>query len=93
MLSVYFGMLLALALYNLLLWVSLRDRELPDLRNVCRSMAVGQLSFNGLGNQFLWPGWPAMGQPRVFRRLCRDRAVRRAVHARFPGNPAQPATT
>jgi hypothetical protein len=29
---VYFGMLLALALYNLLLWLSLRDRELPELR-------------------------------------------------------------
>jgi diguanylate cyclase (GGDEF)-like protein len=24
-------------------------------------MAVGQLSLNGLGNEFLWPGWPAWG--------------------------------
>ncbi|MBK7015977.1 MAG: diguanylate cyclase [Sulfuritalea sp.] len=61
MLSVYFGMLLALALYNLLLWLSLRDVNYLSYVMFAISMAVGQLSLNGLGNQFLWPGWPAWG--------------------------------
>ncbi len=60
-LSVYFGMLLALALYNLLLWFSLRDNNYLTYVLFAASMAVGQLSLNGLGNQFLWPDWPAWG--------------------------------
>ena len=61
LLSIYFGMLLALALYNLLLWISLRDRNYLIYVWFAASMAVGQLSLNGLGNQFLWPAWPAWG--------------------------------
>ena len=60
-LSVYFGMLLALALYNLLLWFSLRDHNYLTYVLFAASMAVGQLSLNGLGNQFLWPDWPTWG--------------------------------
>ncbi|MDZ4255967.1 MAG: diguanylate cyclase [Sulfuritalea sp.] len=60
-LSVYFGMLLALALYNLLIWFSLRDQNYLTYVLFAASMAVGQLSLNGLGNQFLWPAWPAWG--------------------------------
>lgn len=60
-LSVYFGMLLALALYNLLLWFSLRDHAYLTYVLFAASMAVGQLSLNGLGNQFLWPDWPVWG--------------------------------
>ncbi len=59
--SVYFGMLLALALYNLLLWFSLRDQNYLTYVLFAAGMAVGQLSLNGLGNQFLWPNWPAWG--------------------------------
>ena len=60
-LSVYFGMLLALALYNLLLWFSLRDRNYLSYVLFVAGMAVGQLSLNGLGNEFLWPNWPIWG--------------------------------
>ena len=60
-LSVYFGMLLALALYNMLLWLSLRDNTYLTYVLFATSMAVGQLSLNGLGNEFLWPAWPAWG--------------------------------
>lgn len=60
-LSVYFGMLLALALYNLLLWFSLRDHTYLTYVLFAASMAVGQLSLNGLGNEFLWPEWPVWG--------------------------------
>ena len=61
LLSIYFGMLLALALYNLLLWVSLRDQTYLTYVLFAASMAVGQLSLSGLGNQFLWPTWPVWG--------------------------------
>lgn len=60
-LSVYFGMLLALALYNLLLWFSLRDHNYLTYVLFAACMAVGQLSLNGLGNQFFWPDWPVWG--------------------------------
>lgn len=60
-LAAYFGMLLALALYNLLLWFSLRDHNYLTYVLFAASMAVGQLSLNGLGNQFLWPDWPVWG--------------------------------
>ena len=58
---VYFGMLLALALYNLLLWLSLRVQAYLTYVLFAAGMAVGQLSLNGLGNQFLWPNSPAWG--------------------------------
>lgn len=61
LLALYYGMLLALALYNLLLYLSLRDPTYLAyvLFTVC--MAIGQISLNGLGNQYLWPAWPAWG--------------------------------
>jgi len=60
-LSLYYGMLLALLLYNLLLYFSIGDRNYLTYVFFVASMAVGQLSYNGLGNQFLWPNWPAWG--------------------------------
>ena len=61
LLSLYFGMLLALMLYNLLLWLSLRDPLFSSYVLFVAGMAVAQASMNGLGNQFLWPDWPAWG--------------------------------
>ena len=60
-LALYYGMLLALLLYNLLLYFSIGDRNYLTYVLFVASMAVGQLSYNGLGNQFLWPDWPAWG--------------------------------
>lgn len=61
LLSLYFGMLLALALYNFLLWLSLRDHTYITYVLFAAGMAVGQLSLNGLGNEYLWPDWPTWG--------------------------------
>lgn len=61
MLALYYGMLLALALYNLLLFLSLRDPVYLAYVLFTISMAIGQISLNGLGNQYLWPDWPAWG--------------------------------
>ncbi|HKO89047.1 MAG TPA: 7TM diverse intracellular signaling domain-containing protein [Burkholderiales bacterium] len=60
-LSVYFGMLLALLLYNLLLYLSIRDRVFLAYVAFVFCMALGQASFNGFGNQFFWPTWPRWG--------------------------------
>ena len=59
--ALYYGMLLALGLYNLLLYLSLRDRTYLAYVAFVAAMAVGQASLNGFGNQFAWPDWPAWG--------------------------------
>ncbi len=59
--SVFLGMLLALALYNLLQWLSLRDPTYFTYVLFVVGMAVGLQSLSGLGNEFLWPGWPGWG--------------------------------
>lgn len=61
LLALYYGMLLALALYNALLFLSLRDPVYLAYVLFTVFMAVGQISLNGLGNQYLWPNWPAWG--------------------------------
>jgi diguanylate cyclase (GGDEF)-like protein len=60
-LFLYYGVLLALGLYNLLLYFSLRDRVYLAYVAFVLSMAVCQASLNGLGNQYLWPQLPAWG--------------------------------
>jgi diguanylate cyclase (GGDEF)-like protein len=54
-LSLYFGMLTGLALYNFLLYLSLRDRLYLLYVAFVVSMAVGQSALTGFGGQFLWP--------------------------------------
>jgi diguanylate cyclase (GGDEF)-like protein len=56
-----YGVLLALGLYNLLLYFSLRDRAYLAYVGFVTSMVICQASLNGLGNQYLWPGLPAWG--------------------------------
>jgi PAS domain S-box-containing protein len=56
-LSLYFGLLLGLLLYNLLLFVSVRDPAYLIYVAFVAAMGVGQASLTGLGGQFLWPQW------------------------------------
>jgi two-component system, sensor histidine kinase LadS len=60
-LAMYYGALLALAAYNLLLYFSIRDRRYLEYVAFALSMAIGQASLNGLANQFLWPDSPFWG--------------------------------
>lgn len=57
-LAIYYGMLLALGAYNLLLYFSLRDRTYLFYVLFLASMAVGNASLEGLAGQFVWPDWP-----------------------------------
>lgn len=60
-LALYFGMILALMGYNFLLFLTVRDRSFLLYVLFGLGMAIGQLSVNGLGNQFLWPASPTWG--------------------------------
>ncbi len=57
--ALYFGMLLAMTLFNLLLYLALRDRVylLYVAFSVCSALSMA--SKNGMAKQFLWPdtGW------------------------------------
>ena len=58
--ALYFGMLLALGLYNFLLFLSLRDRTYFFYVLFVASSALALVSYSGMGHQFLWPdagGW------------------------------------
>lgn len=54
-LSLYFGVLIGLLLYNLLLYLSLRDRLYLVYVAFVATMAIGQAGLTGFGGQFLWP--------------------------------------
>lgn len=55
-LALFFGAALALALYNLLLWNSLRDDTYLLYVGFVASAGMAYLCYNGLAHQFLWPG-------------------------------------
>jgi PAS domain S-box-containing protein len=56
-LALYFGLLIGLMLYNLLLFLSVRDIGYLIYVTFVISMGVGQAALTGLGGQFLWPHW------------------------------------
>jgi PAS domain S-box-containing protein len=56
-LSLYFGLLIGLLLYNLLLYISVRDVGYLIYVAFVASMGIGQAALTGLGAQFLWPQW------------------------------------
>ncbi len=56
-LSTYFGLLIGLLLYNLLLFVSVKDVTYLIYVGFTASMCLGQAALTGLGAQFLWPQW------------------------------------
>jgi diguanylate cyclase (GGDEF)-like protein len=56
--ALYYGMLLALGLYNLLLFFNLRERTYLLYVLFLVGMAIGNASMGGLAGQFIWPEWP-----------------------------------
>ena len=54
-LALYFGLLIGLLLYNLLLWLSARDASFLLYVLFVASMGLAQGALTGLGSQFLWP--------------------------------------
>jgi diguanylate cyclase (GGDEF)-like protein len=58
LLSIYFGWLFALGLYNLMLFFSTRDRVFLAYVAFVLSFALASLAYTGLAAQFLWPEFP-----------------------------------
>jgi PAS domain S-box-containing protein len=56
-LSLYFGLLIGLFFYNLLLFMSVRESAYVLYVLFAGSMAIGQAALTGLGAQFLWTPW------------------------------------
>ncbi|MES2972451.1 MAG: 7TM diverse intracellular signaling domain-containing protein [Pseudomonadota bacterium] len=66
LLSLYFGLLIGLLAYNLLLFFSVRDRNYLIYVAFAGGMALAQAALTGLGGQFLWPGqtwWNGVAPP------------------------------
>ncbi len=57
-LSLYYGVLLALLVYNLFLFFSLRDLLYLTYVGFIGCLALGQAGLSGLTGQFLWPNAP-----------------------------------
>lgn len=68
--GLYYGILLALFFYNLVLWLSLRDASY--VWYLCHITAFGLVLFtlNGLGFEYLWPGSPWMADHMVPISIC-----------------------
>ena len=61
LLAFYFGMIVALSVYNLLLYFSLRDPIYAVYAAFAVCMGLAQAAMQGLGNAFLWGPWPEAG--------------------------------
>ena len=57
-LGLYYGIQLGLLLYNLILWLSVRDRNFLWYVLYAASLGLLVLCLNGLAFEFLWPDWP-----------------------------------
>lgn len=68
--GLYYGILLALFFYNLVLWLSLRDASY--FWYLCHITAFGLVLFtlNGLGFEYLWPDSPWMADHMVPISIC-----------------------
>jgi hypothetical protein len=65
-LSLYFGLLAGLLLYNLLLFISVRDMGYLIYVAFAAAMGLSQASLTGVAYQFLWPGavwWNSVSPP------------------------------
>lgn len=61
MFGIYFGWLLALGLYNLMLYFSTRERVFLAYVSFLFGFALASMSYTGLAAQFLWPEFPRWG--------------------------------
>jgi signal transduction histidine kinase len=53
--ALYFGGLLALLIYNLFLWLSLKDPRFLFYSLFCSFLGMGNFAGNGFGRLFIWP--------------------------------------
>ncbi|MEZ5508986.1 MAG: 7TM diverse intracellular signaling domain-containing protein [Gammaproteobacteria bacterium] len=61
--GIYFGIILLMLLYNLILFLFSRDRSYLHYIFYIGSLALFQASYNGFAFQYLWPDVPALNNP------------------------------
>lgn len=61
LLWMYYGIMAALFLYNLFIYLSVRESSYLFLSLFTLSISMHSMSFNGLAFQYLWPGMPEWG--------------------------------
>jgi diguanylate cyclase (GGDEF)-like protein len=57
-LGVYYGILIGLLLYNLLIFLSVHDRSYPYYIGYVALFGLALACLNGISYQILWPNWP-----------------------------------
>ena len=60
--GLFYGLLVLIALYNLLLFVALRERPYFHLVGYALCVALYFSSSDGFAYQYLWPNWPVWNQ-------------------------------
>ena len=68
--GVYYGILVALFFYNLVLWLSLRDPSYFWYLFHIGAFGLVLLTLNGLGFEYLWPGSPWLADLSVPLSIC-----------------------
>ena len=58
-LGIVYGALLCLIVYNLFLWLALKDRDYGYYVGILLCMLTGQVVYEGFAGQYLWPDSPA----------------------------------
>ena len=68
--GVYYGILLALFVYNLVLWVSLRDASYSWYLMHITAFGLVLFTLNGFAFEYLWPNWTWMANVAVPLTIC-----------------------
>ncbi|HVK98734.1 MAG TPA: 7TM diverse intracellular signaling domain-containing protein [Dongiaceae bacterium] len=58
----YFGIMMVMALYNLFIYFSLRDRNYLTYTVFAAALALFVANIKGYSFQYMWPNWPALNQ-------------------------------
>jgi len=57
--GIFYGMILVFSLYNLLMFIAVRERHFLYYILYLVSLGFYEMSADGIGFQYLWPEWPA----------------------------------
>ncbi len=68
--GVYYGILVALFVYNLVLWLSLRDASYFWYLFHISAFGLVLFTLNGFGFEYLWPNWPWLADRAVPLSIC-----------------------
>lgn len=68
--GLYYGIVLALLIYNLVLWLMLRDPSYFWYLLHVAAFGLVLFTLNGYGFEYLWPDWPWMADAAVPLSIC-----------------------